>query len=130
MKINLLFVGIVLLLASCDPVRGIEFMNKTDSIAEVIITLDTSSVYYQQEQFEMEMVNNDSIVITLEANETKRFYLGMGNWSKEELKLFGRSMKKLDIVTKENTTAYDSLESIYELLNNSETKGRVLIEIE
>ncbi|MFK7949063.1 MAG: hypothetical protein AB8G11_15850 [Saprospiraceae bacterium] len=131
MKINLLVIGIILLFASCDPVKGIEFINKTDSSVDVIMALDTNSVYYKQERFENEMISDtNSIVITIEGNNTMSFYLGMGNWSEDELKLFARSMKKLEIITKEKTTSYDSAESIYELLHSSQINRSVQIEIE
>lgn len=115
-------------LVSCDPVHDIEFVNKSKSEAKVKINLiPENENYYLKEN-----AIGDSIILNIKKDSIANVFFGRGTWNKEGINELTKSLKSIEIETKDIKTIYKSKNSMNEILNKN-TKGflfKTLIEIE
>jgi len=102
-------------LVSCDPIHDIEFVNKSKSVAKVKINLISKNENYDLNQNAI----GDSIVFNLKKDSIANIYFGIGNWDKEEINDLTKSIRSIEIETKDIRTIYKSKNSMNEILNNN-----------
>lgn len=131
MKSSFLIILILFLanfLVSCDPIHDIEFVNKSKSEAKVKINLiPKNENYYLKEN-----AIGDSIILNIKKDSIANVFFGKGTWNKKEINYITKSIKSIEIETKDIKTIYKSKNSMNVILNKN-TKGflfKTLIEIE
>lgn len=116
-KVNssLLF-SITFLLASCDPARNINFINKDDNSVKVKLIVDPKTDYNRFNDIK----TGDSIVFHLKPAETKEnidgIYFGIGVWDDTEIKNIVQCLKRIEIENTDHKVVYKSQQSIQKLL--------------
>lgn len=131
MKSSFLIILILFLanfLVICDPIHDIEFVNKSKSEAKVKINLiPKNENYYLKEN-----AIGDSIILNIKKDSIANVFFGKGTWNKKEINYITKSIKSIEIETKDIKTIYKSKNSMNVILNKN-TKGflfKTLIEIE
>lgn len=107
-----------LLLTSCDPVRNISFMNKTDSNVKVKINLNPEVENYTSNILKSKS-NGDSIVFNLKQKNTVKISFGAGVWSDPIIDDFSNSVHTIEFDTKNIKTIYKTPESVKKLLKDN-----------
>ena len=131
MHIGLKVVSIVFLvnvLTSCDPVHNIEFINKSNSNIKVKLNLVSKNENYDL----MQNAFGDSIVLHIKKDRIKHIDFGIGVWDEKEIMELTKSLKSIEIETKDIKTIYKSKNAMNGVLNNN-SKGIIFkknIEIE
>jgi len=118
MKSRFLIIFILFLanfLESCDPIHEIKFVNKSKSVAKVKINLISKNENFDLNQNAI----CDSIVFNLKKDSIANIYFGIGTWDKEEINDVTKSIKSIEIETKDIKTIYKSKNSMNEILNNN-----------
>ncbi len=118
MKSRLIIILILFLtnfLVSCDPIHNIDFVNKSNSEAKVKINLISKNENYDLKQKAI----GDSIVFNLKKDSIANIYFGIGSWDKKEISELTKSIKSIEIETKDVKTIYKSQISMNEILNNN-----------
>lgn len=113
--IILLILFLTNFLVSCDPTHNIDFVNKSNSDAKVKINLISKNENY-------DLIQNaigDSIVINLKKDSIANIYFGIGIWDKDEIIELTKSIKSIEIETKDVKTIYKSQNSMNEILNKN-----------
>ena len=113
---------------SCDPVHNMEFINKSNSEVKVKINLVSKNENYDL----MQNAFGDSIVLNIKKDSIKHIGFGIGVWDEKEIIELTKSMKSIEIETKDIKIIYKSKNAMNEILNNN-VKGIVFkknIEIE
>ncbi|PKB15253.1 hypothetical protein [Flavobacterium sp. 5] len=131
MNIQIRIVLIIFLanfLTSCDPIHNIKFINKSNSEVKIKINLDSKNENYDLEQNAI----GDSIVLNIKKDSVKYIEFGIGVWDEKEIIELTKSMKSIEVETKDIKTIYKSKNAMNEILNDN-VNGIVLkknIEIE
>ena len=121
---------LTIIITSCDPPHYIDFINQSKSEAKVKLNLNLKN-----ENFDLqEIANGDSIVFHLNKKDTANIHFGIGNWSDDEIEEVIKSIKSIEIETKEIKTIYKNETSMKNLLINNRhgafLKSKIEIEIE
>ncbi|MCD0472958.1 hypothetical protein LPB87_00970 [Flavobacterium sp. EDS] len=121
-----------LLLTSCDPIRNLNFINKTDSDVKIKINLNPEAKSYTSSVIK-DKSNGDSIVFNLKQNNTIGIFFGVGVWSDPVIEEFANSVYNIEFDTKDVKTIYKTPESVKKLLKDNKHgflhKHRVDIDI-
>ena len=118
MKTRFIIIFILFLtnfLVSCDPIHNIDFVNKSNSEAKIKINLISKNENYDLKQNAI----GDSIVFNLKKDSIANIYFGIGSWDKKEINELTKSIKSIEIETKDVKTIYKSQNSMNEILNNN-----------
>ena len=107
-----------LLLISCDPVRDITFMNKTDSDIKIKIKLNPEAKNYTSDVLK-DKSNGDSIIFNLKKNNTEGIFFGVGVWSDPVIDEFSNSIYNIEFDTKNTKTIYKTPEAVKKLLKDN-----------
>jgi hypothetical protein len=113
--IKILILFLTSFLVSCDPIHNIDFVNKSNSEAKVKINLISKNENYDLKQNAI----GDSIVFNLKKDSIANIYFGIGSWDKKEINELTKSIKSIEIETKDVTTIYKSQNSMNEILINN-----------
>lgn len=103
-----------LLLASCDPPHNLVFINKSNSIAEIKIEIDSTIEYNEFRNFDE--LKADTLVYKIQPKDTCTLFFGIGTWSDDEVKNLAKSMKKLLIGNNDYQTIYKTKDRIEQIL--------------
>lgn len=117
-------------LVSCDPIHDIEFVNKSKSKSETKVKINL--IPKNENYFLNENAIGDSIILNIKKDSIANVFFGRGTWNKEGINELTKSIKSIEIETKDIKTIYKSKNSMNEILNKN-TKGflfKTLIEIE
>ncbi|AYN02750.1 hypothetical protein [Flavobacterium sp. 140616W15] len=121
-----------LLLTSCDPIRNLNFINKTDSDVKIKINLNPEAKSYTSSVIK-DKSNGDSIVFNLKQKNTVKISFGAGVWSDPIIDDFSNSVNTIEFDTKNIKTIYKTPESVKKLLKDNKHgflhKHRVDIDI-
>lgn len=113
-KMVLLFV-MANLLMGCDPIHYIEFVNNSNSAAKVKLYLDPKVENYDLKYSS----EGDSIVFELKQKDTTRIDFGIGQWSDKEIETISKSIKSIEIETKDMKTFYKTKNAIKNILKEN-----------
>lgn len=107
-----------LLFTSCDPIRDLNFTNKTDSDVKIKINLNPEAKSYTSSVLNNKS-NGDSIVFNLKQNTTVGIFFGVGVWSDPVIEEFANSVYNIEFDTKNIKTIYKTPESVKKLIKDN-----------
>lgn len=110
-----LIVALTNLLLSCDPDHNIDFVNKSNYEAKIKINLNSNNENYDLKQNAI----GDSIVFYLKKDSIANIDFGIGLWDKKEINEIVRTIKNIEIETKDVKTIYKTEKSMNEILYNN-----------
>ena len=108
-------------IVSCDPIHQIHFLNNSSEDSTIRLNLNPNTQDYELR----EMATGDSIVFNLKENGSANIGFGIGTWSDTEIENVSKSIKSIEIETKDIKTIYKSQYSIINILKKNR-KGFLL----
>lgn len=131
LKFKLVLLSLVaIIITSCDPPHYIDLINTTQSPAKVRFNLKSKVESYELK----DIATSDSIVFNVNPKDTANIHFGIGDWSDSGIEEVTKSVKSIEIATKDITTKYKTENSIKNLLKKNRHgfffKTKIEIEIQ